>query len=193
MSARAFRLVLLCAVLAPAAALAHKPVVISAAEPFVLPNSGFSWALYGTFATGDEVFVVRMSQEQGRALPFQMLVPHRSELAEHRPVFAVVGPGLPAPTEAERALLPRALPAGAGAIVDLNDESPRTVELEQFTRRVFWSSTPIAWILPAGNLEIWIWVPRRTAGKFVLGFGVEEDFGEGDMSELLKNWSDYAY
>lgn len=61
---------------------------------------------------------------------------------------------------------------------------------EFFTRRFFWSSGVVAVAVPRGAFEIWIWSPRRTSGKFGIGFGVEERI---DFADALANWGDYAY
>jgi len=171
-------------------ASAHEPNTIRASEPFTVEKPDISYALYGTFETGDEVFEVRLSFEEAYALPFELLVPHKSKWQGPRPMFAVVGPGLPEPTEAERALLPRDVPEGAGVYVELNDDAQRHVIFESFTRRVFWSSSPIALRLLEGDYTVWIWSPEGTAGDLVLSFGVEEG---GDFFKVFDNWSQYAY
>ena len=170
---------------------AHGPGLLDPEEPYVVDEPTLSAALYGTFDAPDQVFVVRMRLVQRLALPFELLVPHRDELAGHRPAYAIVGPGLPAPSPDLAARLPRALPDGAGAIVDLNDRAERPVVFESFLRRVYLSSGPVAVLLPPGALEIWIWSPGGTRGRFVLGFGVEE--GGISVGDVLSHWSDYAY
>lgn len=171
---------------------AHVPRVAAAELDVESPT--VSHAIYGTL-DGDEaqVFVTRLAFEDPFALPFEILVPRRDALAEHRPMFAVVGPGLPAPTPAELALLPRPLPAGAGVFLERNDAPERPVIFESFTRRAFWTSGPVALALRAGEHEVWVFSPDGTAGDFVLGFGVEEDFADEGCGELTRNWSTYAY
>lgn len=68
--------------------------------------------------------------------------------------------------------------------------SPRPVIFESFTRRFFWSSSPLAIVFPAGAAEIWVWSPEATTGKFVLGLGVEEG---GGYFSVFSDWSLYAY
>jgi hypothetical protein len=167
---------------------AHVPVVAQAELELASPE--VSHAIYGTLSGGDaQVFVTRLRFEQPFALPFELLVPRRRGLAEHRPAFA----GLPAPTADELAVLPRALPEGAGVFLDLNDAAERPVIFESFTRRAFWTSGPVALALAAGEHELWVFSPEGTAGDFVLAFGVEEDFGEEGCGDLARNWSTYAY
>jgi len=172
---------------------AHVPRV--AAAELEVESSAVSHAIYGTL-DGDptQVFVTRLRFDQPFALPFEILVPRRAGLREHRPAFAVVGPGLPVPTDEELALLPRPLPAGAGLFLERNDALDRPVIFESFTRRAFWTSGPIALALEPGEHEVWVFSPAGTAGDFVLGFGVEEEeFAAEGCGELTRNWSTYAY
>jgi hypothetical protein len=74
--------------------------------------------------------------------------------------------------------------------VGFSDEDPRPVFYESFTRRFFWSSGVTAYVVPPGDYELWIWSPAGTAGKFGVGFGVEEGV---DWGEAFDHWLDYAY
>lgn len=172
---------------------AHTPLVAEPELDVELPE--VSHAIYGTLdGDPDQVFVTHLRFEQPFALPFEILVPRRRSLADHRPAFAVIGPGLPAPTAEELALLPRPLPEGMGLFLELDDAPERPVIFESFTRRAFWSSGPVALALDAGEHEVWVFSPEGTAGDFVLGFGVEEaGFDQGGCGELSRNWSTYAY
>jgi hypothetical protein len=67
----------------------------------------------------------------------------------------------------------------------------RETIFESFTRRIFWTNGVTAYVLPAGDVRIWIWSPDGTTGDFVLGFGVEE--GGQDFGEIFSNWGNYAY
>jgi hypothetical protein len=172
---------------------AHVPRV---AEPELdIESPEASHAIYGTLdGDPDQVFVTRLRFEQPFALPFEILVPRRRDLADHRPAFAVIGPGLPAPTAEELAMLPRPLPEGAGLFLERDDAPERPVIFESFTRRAFWSSGPIALALEPGEHEVWVFSPEGTAGDFVLSFGVEEaGLDQAGCGELSRNWSTYAY
>jgi hypothetical protein len=174
-----------------APALAHQPRVLEADKLFVVDDPLLSAALYGTFEHGDEFFEVKLEPATPLALPIEVLVPRRDAYEDHRPLFAIIGLGLPAATEAEEALLPQALPAGTGVLVGRYAREDREVIFESFTRRIFWTNGATAYVLPAGDVRIWIWSPEGTTGDFVLGFGVEE--GGQDAGEIFSNWSDYAY
>lgn len=173
-------------------ALAHRPTVLDG-EELVIDKPKVSYTVPGTFETGSEIFTIYLSYDEPFAAPFEMLVERQGQLLFHRPAFAIVGPGLPKPTIEEQRELPRPVPAGAGAFVELNDDEERLVIFESVMRRVYWSSTPIAIPLVAGDYEIWIWCPERTRGDFALAFGVEEDFSDGGFAPVFESWADFAY
>lgn len=186
---RRFALALTLAVASPA--LAHSPIKLDPATVYAAKNTKVSLALFGLFVTGDERFVITLSFDERYATTLEMLVPHQAQLAEHRPAFAVVGPGLPPPNATELAALPAALPAGWGAIVELNDATPRIALWESFMRRFYWTSGSTAVIFPKGDLELWVWSPKKTTGKFSLGYGIEE--GGGGYENTFKDWAFYEY
>lgn len=169
---------------------AHQPARVE--DEFEVANPYISYAVNGSFSTGDEVFTVHLDYDRGFAVPFELLVEKRAANRDHRPRYAVVGPGLPKPAEAVRALLPRALPDGAGVFVDPNDDPERLVIFESVMRRFYWSSDTTALVLDPGAYEVWVWSPEGTTGDFVLGLGVEEDFSEG-FGGLFAHWATYAY
>lgn len=170
---------------------AHRPTAVQREFDVELPE--VSHAIYGELAGPDDLYTVRLTFEQPFAMPLEILVPHRRSLEEHRPVYAVVGPGQPAPTPEEAALLPRPLPPGAGVFLERNDAAERLVIFESFSRRMFWSSGPMALALAAGDHEIWIFSPEGTSGDFVLGFGVEEDFSGVGCGDFASDWGTYAF
>jgi len=176
----------LCALPAPA----HAPGRLRPDEVFVLEKPNISYAVFGEFVTGEERFVLKVTHEGRFGAPVELLVPHQANLQEHRPAWAVVGPGLPAPSAEELAALPAPLPPGWGAVVDLNQVTPRPALFESVMRRFFWTSGALAVVFPAGESEVWIWSPAKTSGKFGLGYGVEEG---GGYMEAFKDWSFYAY
>ncbi len=176
--------------LGPALVWAHTPGRLDPNTPFVPKDPKDSHALYGEFVSGGERFVIKLALEEPYAVPVEVFVPKQSGNEEHRPAWALVGPGLPAPTDEERAALPAPLPDGWGAIVDLDTVSPRPIFYEFVMRRFYWTSGAMNVVLPEGDSEFWVFSPRKTKGKFGLGFGVEEG---GGYLDALKDWSFYAY
>ena len=174
----------------PFVAWPHTPGRLYANAPFVPKDPKDSCALFGKFVTGDENFVIKLSLDERYAVPVEVFVPKQKSLEEHRPAWALVGPGLPVPSAEELAALPAPLPDGWGAVVDLNTVSPRPIFYEFVMRRFYWSSGAMNVVLPRGESELWVFSPRKTKGKFGIGFGVEEG---GGYFEALKDWSFYAY
>lgn len=166
---------LLLALLLPASA--HQPT--SVADTITIDRPEISWAISGEIDDAEHVTTISMDMPDDFALPFELLVPHRKAYADFRPIYAVIAAGLPAPSDEERALLPKDLPEGMGVYLDLNDALERYVVFEDVLREVYWSSGPIALALQAGPVEIWVWSPTGQTGPFTLAFGVEEDFGGG--------------
>jgi hypothetical protein len=183
--------VLLCVLASDTAAHAHQPTVFEAGKVLVIEDPILSAALYGEFKGPRDVFEAKMSLTRPLAIPVEVLVPRRDALENHRPIFAIVAAGLPEPTANERALLPRPLPPGTGVIVGSYAKADREVIFESFTRRVFWTNGVTAYVLPRGDVSIWVFAPGGTSGKFVLGFGVEE--GSQDLGGVISGWDDYAY
>ena len=106
------RLLLVLLLLVPLAP-AHQPAEVQ--SEFDVPDPTISYAVNGRFTSGDEVFTLHMELDRGFALPFELLIEKRAANEDHRPMYAVVGPGLPAPSDEVLALLPRELPEGVGA------------------------------------------------------------------------------
>ncbi|MDP1829304.1 MAG: hypothetical protein Q8L48_38925 [Archangium sp.] len=184
------RRLLLVGLLAATPGQAHAPGRLEAGVPFIFEKPGISYAVFGQFVTGEERFVIKVNHAVRFGAPVEIFVPHQRDLAAHRPAWALVGPGVGAPTEEELAALPAPLPAGFGAVVELNQVSPRPVFFESVMRRFFWTSRPLAVVFPKGESELWIWCPAKTPGKFGLGYGVEEG---GGYMEAFDDWSFYAY
>ena len=172
-------------------ASAHRPA--TDASEVVIDDPTISWLVPGHFETGDEVFVIDLDMPRPFALPFEVLVPKRPALKDHRPRYAVVGPGLPAPSAEDAALLPQELPEGWGAFVERDEAPEREVYFEQVMRRTMWTTGTIALPLGEGLHQVWIWSPDGTTGDFQLGFGVEEDFSGGAFGQLFADWGTYAY
>ena len=181
----------LAALLASPLALAHRPT--SGGIDQVIDAPKISHAVYGMFEDGQEVFTIRMEFDEGFALPFELLIPHKQEQRDHRPWYAVIAPGLPAPLASELDLLPVDVPEGHGLFIDRHDEEQREVIFESFSRRMMWTVGATALAVQPGETTIVVWSPERTTGEFVIGFGVEEDFSGDAIQTIFSGWGDYAY
>lgn len=172
-------------------ALAHRPAALDTTLEVADPT--ISWTLNGSFESGEEVYTLFLDYEEPFAAPFELMVPAKRSLEDHRPAYAVVGPGLPVPSAEEQDLLPLPLPEGYGAFIDWNDDPERFVYFEGVMRRTLWSSGTIAIAMQAGENQVWIWSPEGTTGDFQLAFGVEENFEDGAWGPLFENWGDFAW
>lgn len=173
-------------------AAAHRPQTAEEVVEIAMPT--ISHAISGTFETGVEVFTVVLEYDEPFAMPMEILIPVRGDLELHRPAYAVVGPGLPEPTEEERAWLPFEVEDGLGVFIERNGDDPRDVYFETVMRRTMWTSGSHAIHLPsAGTYEVWIWSPNLTTGDFQYAFGVEEDFSGGAWGPIFSNWGDFAW
>jgi hypothetical protein len=143
--------------------------------------------------SGVEAFRIVLPFKEPFALPMEIMVPWKLE--SHRPVFAVVGPGLPTPTAEQAEFLPFAVPEGSGVIIERNDHEEREVYFEQVMRRTMRTSGSLALHLPAASTyEVWIWSPEFTVGEFWFGFGVEEDFSDPEVWDpLFENWDLFGW
>lgn len=136
----------------------------------------FSYGVEGEIG-GDAVFTIHLPMPRDFATPMEILVPNRAKYEDFRPAYAVIGEGLPTPTEEEIAALPFEIPEGKGAFVDLNQDPERFVMFESFGRNVYISSGTVALPLRQGDVEVRIWSPDGAEGPFTFAFGLEENFG----------------
>ena len=172
---------------------AHRPTTFDSEE--VITDATFSWTLPGQFETGDELFTFELDFDTPFALPFEILVPTRGGNGDFRPAYAIVGPGLPEPTDDIRAVLPPDIifDEGDGIFFEPNEDEDRYLYFEGVMRRALVSSGSTAVALEQGQFDVWIWSPDHETGNFMFGFGVEEDFSDGGFAGVFSNWSDFAY
>ena len=172
-------------------AFAHRPQPVEEVTEISAPE--ISHVIGGDFVSGVEAFRIVLPFKEPFALPMEIMVPWKLE--SHRPVFAVVGPGLPTPTAEQAEFLPFAVPEGSGVIIERNDHEEREVYFEQVMRRTMRTSGSLALHLPAASTyEVWIWSPEFTVGEFWFGFGVEEDFSDPEVWDpLFENWDLFGW
>ena len=173
-------------------ASAHLPQ--PAEERLEIAKPKVSHVVGGDFVTGVEVFTVVLTYEDPFAMPMEIMVPWGEELENHRPAFAIVGPGLPAPTAEEEGWLPLEVPEGHGVFIERNEDPEREIYFERVMRRTMRTTGSMAVHLPsAGTYEVWIWSPNFTVGEFWYGFGVEEDFSDGGWGPIFSNWGLFGW
>ena len=185
------RLALLLGLLTPLAS-AHRPE--PAEERLTIAKPEVSHVVGGNFESGVEVFTVVLDYDDPFAMPMEIMVPKDADLEDHRPAFAIVGPGLPIPTPTQADWLPLEVPDGYGVYIEPNDDPHREVYFERVMRRTLWTSGSVAVHLPgSGTYEVWIWSPDFSVGEFWYGFGVEEDFSGGGWGPIFANWDIFGW
>lgn len=180
-------------ILVPTSSDAHRPQTFDADE--IITDPTISWTLPGTFETGAELYEFELEYEAPFTAPFEIFSPTSGGNAAFRPRYAVIGPGFPEPTNDVLEQLPEGVtvPEGSGVFLELNDAPERYVFFEGVMRRVLVSSGTIALRLAAGQHKVVIWAPAQTTGRFMFGFGVEENFEGGGFDGVFENWSAFAY
>ncbi|MBF95259.1 MAG: hypothetical protein CMH58_08900 [Myxococcales bacterium] len=188
-----FLLVLTMLISLPTSVDAHRPQTFDADE--IITDPLISWTLPGTFETGAEVFEFDLDYDEPFTAPFEIFAPTSGGNGDFRPRYAVIGPGFPEATDAVRSLLPDGvtIPEDAGVFLETNEREDRFVFFEGVMRRVLVSSGTIALRLAAGQHKVVIWAPENQTGRFMFGFGVEENFEGGGFNGVFENWSTFAY
>ena len=184
---------LVAVIVAPTAGHAHRPQTFDADE--IITDSTISWTLPGTFETGSELYEFELEYDEPFAAPFEIFSPTSGGNSDFRPRYAIIGPGFPEPTAEVLGRLPDGVtvPDGAGIFLELNEDADRYVFFEGVMRRVLVSSGTTALRLAAGQHKVVIWSPEQTTGRFMFGFGVEENFEGGGFNGVFENWSAFAY
>lgn len=168
--------------------VAHAPMVVvpgneSPATAFVLGDPTLSRAIGATLDAPGEMDWYRMDLRAGEALVVEVTAP---DAAGGIPTsFAVLGPGLPAPSSDEVAALATAVGA-EGALAHKADGGER--EVHGGLGFIAWGG--VRTTVPADGTY---WVAVRAAedgatGKYVLAPGVREEFGPeavGGMADLV--------
>lgn len=187
MKIRLLALCLLAAVTGPV--LAHVPHIERAdytqAAPFTVTDPALSIAVYGWLQNRTDVDWFRLEATNGMRLYFDLLVPVLPAYAKAYPTYALIGPGLPAPTQA----LPFALPPGYGAVVAKYDPATkRPVEYEPFGGKAYFTG-PASDDNATTNGTWWIavWEPAGKPCDYVLAIGYEERFEGPDLVRALVN------
>jgi hypothetical protein len=180
-------LVGLCAAAAVGVAAAHVPYIevadYSAEQPFVVDDVEQSKALYGWLDRGDVDFF-SLPVTGTITIYASTLVPECREYQDFRVVFALLGPGLPAPGRA----LPFALAAGEGAVIVEDKATARATTYEMFSDRSYYDGPGIEW--PAtrpGQYRLAVWNEAGRSGDYVAVIGRAERFGAEDFARAARH------
>jgi hypothetical protein len=175
----------------PLAAEAHKPLwgpssIASRDAALPISDPEISWAAYRELKQPGQVDYYTFNAAQGTKLYAQITIPRINGLENLNPTYALVGPGLPAPT----AKLPFKLkPAEGAVIVRYTGSLPGQVFDEEFTQTQYWIHQEYSTTAPqAGTYYIAVWDETGQIGKYVLAIGEKEEFGLEDGLKFLVTW-----
>jgi hypothetical protein len=174
----------------PVTAHAHVPYIerddYTVGEPFVVRRVEHSIAVYAWLETGSDVDTYRFEVRGPVRVFVQALVPVCPAYDRFLPSFAVIGPGLPEPTEP----LPVSVPEGQGAVVVPNvaTDEPREVFYEPFGAKNYYDGPVFDQIVDGqGIWQIVFWDPYGQGGDYVAVVGKQERFSLRDILRSLLN------
>jgi hypothetical protein len=167
---------------------AHVPYLertdYSPQAPFVVEDPPHSIAAYAWLQDGADADVFTMTITNPTPLYVGILVPVAPAYVNFFPKFAIIGPGLPAPSEA----LPVSLPAGHGAIVMNYAPGDRETMFEPFGGKFYFVGPEFDETVSAtGTWQVVVWDPQHKRGDYVLAIGKEEGFSGPDMVRAIVN------
>lgn len=184
-------LALACAVLiagTAATAAAHVPYIerndLSWLVPFEITDVTQSIAVYAWLQTSSDVDVYTFRVTEPVRLFAEVIVPVCPAYEAFLPSYAIVGPGLPAPS----APLPLPLPLGYGAIVvdNVPPGTPRTTFYEPFGGKSYYSGVAFDEAVSGpGPWAILVWDPYESGGDYVMTSGYVEEFGRAEVLRSL--------
>ncbi len=177
--------------LASVPALAHVPYIertdFTWVKPFqITGNIEQSKAIYAWLQSGSDIDYYTFELTQPANLFLEVIVPVCPAYADFLPSYAIIGPGLPQPTEP----LPVPLPQGYGAIVvsNLKPGQPRTTFYEPFGGKSYYDGVRFdQTISTPGSYAVIVWDPYGKGGDYVITPGKEEIWTSEDILRALVN------
>ncbi|MEN6474002.1 MAG: hypothetical protein ABFD81_08315 [Syntrophaceae bacterium] len=167
-------------------AWAHVPYLegkdFTAAAPFKCPSATQSIAVYAWLEDYSDVDYYTVTVKKTLTFFADVIVPAFDVYADFRPSFALIGPGLPMPSD----LLPVPLPKSCGAIVlhdaDLN---PRPQFYEPFGNKSYYQGPRLELKLKPGNYFLIYWDPKGQVGDYVAAIGKYEIWWFKDLLRAI--------
>ena len=156
-------------------AWAHVPYLededFTVADPFRCPAAKQSIAVYAWLEDYGDVDYYTVTVKKTLTFFADVIVPAFDVYADFRPSFALIGPGLPSPTEP----LPGKLARNWGAIL-LHDEGidPRPTFFEPFGNKSYYQGPQLELKLKPGTYVLIYWDPRGETGDYVAAIGKYE-------------------
>ena len=150
-------------------------------------------AIYAWLDSGSDIDVYRftvtkkeLDEKGGVRLRVRANMPACKDAPEFLPWLAVVGPGLPPPTEE----IPFTVPEGYGAVVVKNTEpgAEKTFFYEQYSKKSYYIMDNYEYtITEPGTWYLYYWDPYGQGGDYLAVWGVYDGFGPGDGLKMLFN------
>lgn len=167
---------------------AHVPYLeredYSPEQPQYLGDVEQSKALYSWLESDEDVDYFWFAISGPTGFFAEVIVPVCLEYETFLPSYALIGHGLPEPSET----LPISLPPGYGAIVvpNLKPGEPRDTFFEPFGGKSYFEGIVHEEIIDTMGLwAIIVWDPRGEWGDYVLSVGLEERFEPRDIVRAL--------
>ncbi len=149
-----------------------------------LKKPGVSYAVYAGLKFSGDVDYIKFTIEEPQGVKIGVLVPYAEEFKDYYPVYALVGPGLEAPSSG----LPFELPEGHGAIVVKSvpvSERPEFLEPFSFTRYYRGMEELEIEVKDPGTYYVAVWHPEGEYGDYLLSYGGSESF---TFSEIIDTY-----
>lgn len=170
-----------------ASAWAHVPYLeeqdLTANNPFGCPSARQSMAVYSWLESKTDVDFYTFTVYARTPFLAEVIVPVFDVYAEFRPSLALIGPGLPLPTEP----LPITLAPGYGAIV-LHDSGgqPRPQFYEPFGGKSYYQGPHMEPTLNPGKYTLIYWDPAGNLGDYTAVIGKYEIWYPKDVRQALR-------
>ena len=166
-------------------ALAHQPTIsdgtaTSSESALFLEDIDLSRVVYHEATADAQQLWIEFEIAEPQSVFVSLGVPVIDRLAEYRPAFVVLGPGLPAVE------LPFDVPDGLGGLLFTTDGVPDPVVFDEpFSRTSSWILCEEDIELPeAGTYFIVAFAPSGEEGKLWIAPGDREEFSLADIPEL---------
>lgn len=189
-----------CALLLAFASLLIEPAVVRAETPILetnqpnndfalyedapyVPDPWFMWFVLGQLQSADDVDMAKLDYKAGDRFKAEMFIPAHEELRDFNPNIALIGPGLPQPTQP----LPFEVPPGMGVIVATSDSTFDYFDV--FTQMTYWPRAKIDITMPAtGRYYVATWGEPVGMARYALDIGVMETFAPAVVGRYPINW-----
>jgi hypothetical protein len=159
-------------------------------RPFEVPKgikqsiAVYSWLEPSARAGSGDVDLYTFDLTEPTRVYLEVIVPVCTEYEDFAPWFALVGPGLPAPTMD----LPFEIPPGYGALVEENTTpgDPRDTFYEPFGGKFYYAGPVFDQVVDTpGNYYLYYWDQYGFGGDYVAVLGAEEIWERSDIVRAL--------